>query len=292
MIELGLEYMYSEHDLSKNIKDILVTCQCKCGNIFSKTYRNMRITPNCECSMYQYKTGEGNYQYSGIGILSGKKWSSIVSNAKYRKLALDITKENIYEILLKQNYRCVYSGRLLDETTMSVDRINPSVGYVNGNVQWIHKDINSMKWDLTHRQFLGWCRLISNPIKTNKTYTKIITKQRTSWNTQYVGNLSKSYFTSVLNHANDRNIKFELTMEDMWNLFLDQGGKCAVTGIRLDLKYKKQTASLDRIDSSKGYFIENIQWVHKVINAKIKINFNQEYMIQTCKEIYENQKNK
>ena len=292
MLQLNLEYMYSEHDLAKRVDDILVTCKCKCGKMFTKKYKNMRYTPNCECGMYQYKKGEENYQYTGIGEISGKHWAAILAGARSRNLQIGITKESIYEVFLNQNKICVYTGRILDSGTMSLDRIDPKLGYVFGNIQWIHKDVNSMKWDLTHVQFLGWCRLITNPIKSNKTYTKIITKKRTAWNRQYVGNLSKEYFSSVISHAKVRNIEFSITMEDMWNLYLEQGGKCAISGIKLNLKPRKQTASLDRIDSNKGYYLENIQWVHKVINAKIKINFNQEYMIQTCKEIYEYQKNK
>lgn len=57
----------------------------------------------------------------------------------------------------------------------------------------------------------------------------------------------------------------------MWELFLKQRGKCALTGEDLKLGYKNnQTASLDRIDNSIGYEKNNIQWVHKDINTKLK----------------------
>lgn len=56
-------------------------------------------------------------------------------------------------------------------------------------------------------------------------------------------------------------------------------------------KYNKLTvtASLDRIDSNKGYNKENIQWVHKYIN-KMKMDFNQDYYIEMCRKVsnYEN----
>jgi hypothetical protein len=290
MLELGLEYMYSEHNLSKNIKDVLVTCQCKCGKIFSKKYINIVRSYTCNCSMYQYKKGEDSYLFSGVGEISGKYWASILARRRTRNLQVNITKEIAYDIFLKQNKLCAYSGKLLDSKTMSLDRIDSNDGYVVGNVQWVHKDVNSMKWDLTHRQFLHWCKLISNPVKSNTKYVTLF--ERNSHTLKYVGNLSKTYYSSVKQKAQIRNIKFELIMDEMWDLYVKQGGKCAITGIRLNLKSKGQSASLDRIDSSKGYFIENVQWIHKIINTKIKINFNQEYMIKTCKEIYEYQKNK
>jgi hypothetical protein len=47
---------------------------------------------------------------------------------------------------------------------------------------------------------------------------------------------------------------------------------------------RKGTASLDRIDSSRGYTADNIQWVHKHVNL-MKRSFNEEYFINTCKQI-------
>jgi hypothetical protein len=46
-------------------------------------------------------------------------------------------------------------------TTASLDRINNKLGYVKGNVHWVHKDINLMKqcFDLDH--FVKMCELVS-----------------------------------------------------------------------------------------------------------------------------------
>lgn len=47
-----------------------------------------------------------------------------------------------------------------------------------------------------------------------------------------------------------------------------QGGACALTGVPLtfDGAYSGIDASLDRIDSTRGYVVGNVQWVHKAIN--------------------------
>jgi hypothetical protein len=70
-----------------------------------------------------------------------------------------------------------------------------------------------------------------------------------------------------------RGIVLEITIEQAAALFEAQDGRCAYTGESLtfmDGKGKrdreKQTASLDRIDSRKSYTIDNVHWVHKVIN--------------------------
>ena len=52
-----------------------------------------------------------------------------------------------------------------------------------------------------------------------------------------------------------------------------------------------QTASLDRIDSTKGYIEGNVQWVDKIVNA-MKWNIPEKYFIEICKTIAKNQKTK
>ncbi len=44
------------------------------------------------------------------------------------------------------------------------------------------------------------------------------------------------------------------------------------------------SASIDRIDSSKEYTIDNVQLVHKDVNL-MKNHFNQDYFINMCKMI-------
>jgi hypothetical protein len=44
------------------------------------------------------------------------------------------------------------------------------------------------------------------------------------------------------------------------------------------------TASLDRIDSDKGYAEDNVQWVHKKINS-MKQTMRDELFIEMCKRV-------
>lgn len=89
--------------------------------------------------------------------------------------------------------------------------------------------------------------------------------------------------------AKRRKIEFGLTAEDMWKLAVSQDKKCSLTGETLifvsDQRYQKNSnASLDRIDSSKGYVSGNIQWVTK--NANIaKQKMPQEEFIGVCRAV-------
>ena len=105
-----------------------------------------------------------------------------------------------------------------------------------------------------------------------------------------IGGIYRSYFNEIKANAANRGITFNVTMNDLWAIYEQQNGKCALSGI--DIGFAKMaklpsTASLDRIDSSKDYSINNIQWVHKDIN-KMKMDLNQDRFIELSKLIAKN----
>jgi len=106
------------------------------------------------------------------------------------------------------------------------------------------------------------------------------------------GNVGGSYWYHVQSNAtNRRGIPFSITVEYIDALFIKQCAKCALTGVPIDIvdnyrdDYLKQTASLDRIDNSKGYVPGNVQWVHKIINImRNKLDINE--FKNWCKLVY------
>lgn len=100
-------------------------------------------------------------------------------------------------------------------------------------------------------------------------FRKKINKSHYSW--QGCGDLSLSYFNSIKTRCKIHKKDFHISIEYAWDVFLKQEGKCAISGIKLifpscSIRKRLQTASIDRIDSKKGYIEGNIQWVHKYIN--------------------------
>ncbi len=105
------------------------------------------------------------------------------------------------------------------------------------------------------------------------------------------GELSKSYWGKVRFGAIGRDIPFEVTIEYGWELFLAQNRKCKFSGRELSLSKSDFTASLDRIDSSIGYFPGNVQWVHRDANYA-KRTMRDDDFFELCKEIADHQRNK
>ncbi len=77
--------------------------------------------------------------------------------------------------------------------------------------------------------------------------------------------ISGEKFGQIRKGAESRNIDFKISIESIWDLYEEQNHKCVLTGWDLEMGLGC-TASLDRIDSSKCYTIDNVQWVHKDVN--------------------------
>lgn len=69
-----------------------------------------------------------------------------------------------------------------------------------------------------------------------------------------------------------RGIVWALEPEDVLGLYLDQGGRCALSGVRMTFEEsvrvgKDWTApSIDRIDSSRNYTLDNVHLVCVAVN--------------------------
>ena len=101
------------------------------------------------------------------------------------------------------------------------------------------------------------------------------------------GTVSATYFSSLKRGADGgkgrKPIPFNIPIDYVADLLDNkQKGKCALTGIYISVKDK--TASLDRIDSSKGYERGNLQWLHKDVNM-MKRHYSQDYFIYLCKAV-------
>jgi hypothetical protein len=110
--------------------------------------------------------------------------------------------------------------------------------------------------------------------------------------------VSGMIYGNIVKRAKQNNREFDLTIKFINDLLIKQDFKCALSGLpisinthRINYKYQETTASLDRIDSSKGYTKDNVQWVHKYINW-IKLDFSQEEFIQLCQAVAKNQRKK
>lgn len=116
------------------------------------------------------------------------------------------------------------------------------------------------------------------------------------------GDLCKSLYYTYTYRAKKRNIVFDqenVTIKYLWELLQKQNFTCPLSGIHIYLRGEDKTipltdngnpryelfnASLDRIDSSKGYIVGNVQWVHRKVNM-MKNNLSEKEFLEFCEHI-------
>lgn len=100
-----------------------------------------------------------------------------------------------------------------------------------------------------------------------------------------IGRGRVSFWTKVLRGAASRGIPVNITAEYAFGLLKQQGNRCALTGVEIAVRYRSlTTASLDRIDSKRGYELDNIQWIHKDLNW-MKRDLPQSRFIEWCRRV-------
>lgn len=100
--------------------------------------------------------------------------------------------------------------------------------------------------------------------------------------------LSGAHLTAIKGRLvrKSKTLTFEVSKEYLWKVYLSQNKKCALSGIDIKMSPIKKltTASLDRIESSKGYIKGNVQWLHKIVN-RMKMDLSDQEFIKWCKLI-------
>ncbi len=146
-------------------------CHCDCGNFTRLSsdhlMRKHRSVTSCGCKLK--RRGLNNPQFKGVGDISASWWSARIERSSKRKngkLLIDLTMEQAWDLYLKQNGKCNFSGIDISigtsKTDMaSIDRIDNTIGYTISNIQWVHKDINMMKRIYSTEYFIKLCKLVA-----------------------------------------------------------------------------------------------------------------------------------
>jgi len=147
------------------VNDLFYFCQCFCGKEYYSLKDNINKNKiSCGCNK---KTKEHKL-FKGYGDVSMSYFRRIKNNALSRNYEFSISIEYADKIFQDQNKKCKISGIELQQFrskkknwTASLDRIDSNKGYVEGNVQWVHKCVNKMKSDLTDMEFINFCKIIA-----------------------------------------------------------------------------------------------------------------------------------
>lgn len=191
-------------------------CECECGE--KKEIRASHLlkgySKSCGCNWHNKNKHNSNWK--GYEDIPMDFFSSIKRGAESRKIEFNITIEYLWEVLVKQNRKCALSGLDLhfpqtsknkDKTkTVSVDRIDSNKGYIEGNIQWVHKTINIMKNKLSDKEFIEFCSHVYNKNKPhNGPYSLFIGR----WQPPHIGHMF------LFNEALKNNKKVLIAIRDI-----------------------------------------------------------------------------
>lgn len=146
--------------------------RCDCGKETRSSSQSLVNGKTKSCGCHRRRTGHDHRDWVGCGDLSGTHWNRIKTRSRYRTSrsshAFDITIEYEWELYEKQGGRCALTGLPIPlsctrsaSSIASLDRIDAKIGYVIGNVQWVHKDINRMKNVFDQDYFIAMCRAVA-----------------------------------------------------------------------------------------------------------------------------------
>lgn len=137
-------------------------CKCKCGREKSVTSGDIKSGDSKSCGKCHWHC-----------FIQDSYWTEITRNAKQRGKEFSITKDYMTSLWNKQEGKCAISGLPLNmpvdarkqrgpECTASIDRIDNTIGYVEGNVQWVYKDVNRMRREYTIERYIEICKAVAS----------------------------------------------------------------------------------------------------------------------------------
>lgn len=151
---------------------IYYKCKCDCGSECTVAHSHLKSGRQKACGCDHAKKGDKSPHWKGHGGISGGWWKDHVIRSAdeskgRRKLDMTITIEYIWDLYIKQDKKCALTDLPISiantnlYNSASLDRIDSSMGYIAGNVQWTHKHINLMKNKLTQAYFIELCKKVA-----------------------------------------------------------------------------------------------------------------------------------
>jgi hypothetical protein len=119
-------------------------------------------------------------------------------------------------------------------------------------------------------------KLLDNPNRKRYKTKNSTYRQHTNFKKIY-----KAYH-SAKKRAKNKNREFDISIDDLINLWDSQQGRCVLSGEKFHEEHGAYSASLDRIDSKKGYTKGNIRFILFALNSALL-----DYGIETYLDIAE-----
>jgi hypothetical protein len=168
----------------------MLTIACpSCGYKYRIRKTNYRDERTCRVCRFVAKNRASFGQHRGAGDLTKTFYNYFRFTAKRRGIEWSVSIDYLWSLAVRQEMKCAltgleivfptisspYGGSTFDPNTQarlrngsgqvavaSLDRLDSSIGYAPGNVQWLTKWANIMKNGLSQEEFIHLCHRVAS----------------------------------------------------------------------------------------------------------------------------------
>jgi len=214
----------------------------KCTNCNSEDISKNHL---CEtCIPIIEKANEENTAHTISKRILREVHRDVVNGADKRKLFLNLTNEQIANIIIRP---CFFCGFYSDSTFNSVDRIDNNKGYIISNVITACSTCNLMRGTNTPVEFIEKINAIKVFQDTNTPVDDVLIERFPKFAFLYY----KQTYSRFTHRARKRNVVYSLTKDEYASIIAND---CYLCGIK---NSEKNMNGIDRYDSFGEYSVEN-----------------------------------
>lgn len=153
--------------IHEKYRNVLWLAECDCHKTQKWFQGNALTNPNknfqCQKCSVPNRLQTFLITKGAIGDFHQGKFSKIQRSAKVRGIEFNLTKEYLNDLYQKQLGICAITGdKLPSINESSLDRIDSSKGYIEGNVQWVTVQANKCKHILSMQELYKFCQKVLN----------------------------------------------------------------------------------------------------------------------------------
>jgi hypothetical protein len=319
--EVATSIFYLGEFMEAMIELICENCGCAFVRRLSEHKRNLKKNRRAFCSLKCCATDniknipiEKRYTFN-VGVYADNRkdefsflrfaFEKAKRHSKEKGCEFSITLHELLDKYERQRGLCIYTGWIMETKAdgwspkrITLDKIDPKYGYRKENVQLLSFSANLAKNSFTHEQMVTFCKSVRNywniPNKEeNRKNEKLNLFEKygdTEINPSERYNIIRYSFSLARRHASERNIEFSIDLETVLKKYIEQGGICSYSGIKLIRNSERKanreigTISIDRINSDVGYIESNIQLLCLPANFGKSV-FSHRQMLEFCESI-------
>jgi hypothetical protein len=134
-------------------------------NYAEESFKLEKLCKKCSNKIPENNSHKGYYK----NVLRKSFAHKYKNNALIRHIDWNVSFDYLAELLIEQDFKCALTGwdihAMEVNSPASLDRIDSSLGYIEGNLQWVISKVNMMKQQYSQEDFIQVCIAVADKVK-------------------------------------------------------------------------------------------------------------------------------